>query len=105
MRRENHLIANLLTDADQHNDKQVRLAVYHGIASYTVFTTIGGDYPIRTVRPAPPRADSVVRIHLANLGLLFMPAATRHLTILDSFLSYSQARSRTLWRTICASAR
>jgi hypothetical protein len=44
------LIANLLIDADQNKNADICLGVYQGIASYTVFTTIGGDDPIKTVR-------------------------------------------------------
>jgi hypothetical protein len=76
MRRENHLIANLLVDADQKNDKEIGLAVFHGIASYTVFTTIGGDEPIREVRPPPSRENRLPPVHWINIFLLFLPAIT-----------------------------
>jgi len=91
MRRENHLIAHLIIDADHHEKKEVSLSVYHGIASYTVFTTIGGDYPIGTVRPPPPRWDAVDRIHFTNLGLLFLPAITILLMMATDMLSLYRA--------------
>jgi hypothetical protein len=76
MRRENHLIGSLLIDADKNNDEAISLAVYHGVASYTVFTTIGGDEPINTVRPAPAFRRSVVKIRPIYVILLFLPALT-----------------------------
>src|SRR5215831_17324449 len=87
MRRENHLIGSLLIDADRNNDKQISLTVYHGVASYTVFTTIGGDEPIKTVRPPPPRHTSPNRIRLINIGLLFLPAITISAMIASDILS------------------
>lgn len=109
MRRENHLIANLLIDADQNDKREVSLSVYHGIASYTVFTTIGGDFPIGIVRPAPPREDSVEHIHLANLGLLFLPALAIFLMMVTDVLSLyrvSPVRNSTegLWHSLSLSA-
>jgi hypothetical protein len=76
IRRENHLIANLLIDAKQKDDQDTSLAVYHGIASYTVFTTIGGDAPIKAIDPPPPRANSVAKIRPVNALLMFLPAIT-----------------------------
>jgi hypothetical protein len=93
MRRENHLIANLLIDADEKNDREINLAVYHGIASYTVFTTIGGDDPIRTIRPPPPREEALARIHPINvaLALLFLPPFTILFTIATDVMSLFRA--------------
>jgi hypothetical protein len=91
MRRENHLIAHLIIDADQNEKKEVSLSVYHGIASYTVFTTIGGDYPIGTVRPPPTRWEAVDRIRFTNLGLLFLPAITILLMMATDMLSLYRA--------------
>jgi hypothetical protein len=86
MRRENHLIANLLIDADRSTDQEIKLAVYHGIASYTVFTTIGGDEPIRMLRPPPPVLHSVSNIRFAYILLLFLPAITIAFMIVTDIL-------------------
>ena len=74
MRRENHLIATLLIDADQNKAEDVCLLAYHGVASYTVFTTIGGDDPISIIRPPPARQHSIAPIRPINIALLFLPA-------------------------------
>jgi hypothetical protein len=76
MRRENHLIARLLIDADRSNDDDIKLAAYHAINSYTVFTTIGDDDPIRDLRPPPPHRHSVAHNRLMFLLLVFLPAVT-----------------------------
>jgi hypothetical protein len=90
MRRENHLIANLLVDADQKNDREISLAAFHGIASYTVFTTIGGDEPIRAVRPSAPRVNRLPPVHWINIVLFFLPAITILVMILGDVASLFQ---------------
>lgn len=87
IRRENHLITRLLIDADQKEDGEVKFAVYHGIASYTVFTTIGDDAPIKRLRPPPPPQEARAYDHPTFRWLVRLPAFTVLLMILTDVLS------------------
>jgi hypothetical protein len=89
MRRENHLIANLFIDALENGDQEINLSAYHGIASYTVFTTIGSDDPIQIIHPRPPREMALARVHPTNiaLALFFLPPFTISFTIITDVIS------------------
>lgn len=74
IRRENHLIGSLLIDADKSNDKDKRLIVFHGIASYLVFTTIAKhDEPIDSLTQPPARLHSIFYLRSTFVALLFLP--------------------------------
>jgi len=76
IRRENHSIVRLLQDAGQTQDKELKLAVFHDINSYTVFTAIGADRAIDTLETPiyekPPEAHNRPRF----LFLIFLPVIT-----------------------------
>jgi hypothetical protein len=94
IRRENHLIARLLIDADQSHDDDLKLAVYHGINSYTVFTTIGDDYPIDRLRPPPPLQLSVAYHNPVFIALIFLPAITIAFMVGTDLLSLIRSWAR-----------
>jgi hypothetical protein len=43
IRRENHLVVDLLSDASEKADEDTNIMLFHGIADYMVFTTITKD--------------------------------------------------------------
>jgi hypothetical protein len=72
IRRENHLIGRLLTEAHEKQDRDLIRAVYHGITSYTVFTTIGDDEPICYRKLQAPKL-AVPHNRLTFMALVFLP--------------------------------
>jgi hypothetical protein len=77
IRRENHLIGNLLIDAKKSNDTATSLSVFHGISSYTVFTTIGeDDDPIDSLQRQPPVRRRIIYLRWSFIWLVWLPALT-----------------------------
>jgi hypothetical protein len=76
-RRENHLIGGMLLDASASQDPAFHQAVFHGIASYTVFTAFARtDQPIDSIKHHPQPADRRAFVRPAFVALLFLPVFT-----------------------------
>jgi hypothetical protein len=77
MRRENNLIGNLLIDAMENNDHELMTAVYHGVASYTVFTTIGkDDEPICSLQRSATCERPIAYLRWTFWVLIYLPVFT-----------------------------
>jgi hypothetical protein len=88
IRRENHLIGNLLIDANENHDNDLMLAVYHGITSYTVFTVIGkDDEPISKLQRSQPREHPVAYLRFTFKALIFLPVITIGFMMLVDLIS------------------
>jgi hypothetical protein len=82
IRRENHLIADLLIDALQSKEQFIRVMMYHGIHAYMVFSTMTrDDNPICELEraPRPKRPNPILRPAL--LMLIYLPAITTFFVI------------------------
>jgi hypothetical protein len=87
IRRENHLIAELLIDAERASH-DTKLLVFHGIASYLLFTSISDhDEPIDSLA-GHDRADQRKFFLRPTLKLLiFLPAITIAFIVISDILS------------------
>jgi hypothetical protein len=90
-RRENHLIAELLTDATRAQTLEEKVYVYHGITSYTVFNTItNSNAPIKTLGQNPPPPVASAGLSKFFVPLIFLPATTILLIFISEIISVSQ---------------
>jgi hypothetical protein len=81
IRRENHLIVDLLSYASQKADEDANVMLFHGIADYMVFTTITKDDEPRDVLGPPTdknrplfwfRPSLKVLVHLPIIAIAFI---------------------------------
>ncbi len=91
MRRENHLIAGLVSDAVAENDEDIMRYVYHGISSFLVFITITqNDYPIYTIESArqTTRSGRVFFIRMTYKILMYLPFLTIMAILIEFYCFY-----------------
>jgi hypothetical protein len=118
IRRENHLIADVLYEAagehgvGENNEKQLRLMVFHGIADYLIFTTISkDDEPRSTLGPRSDEDDEDKKLFWLRPSLqvlIFLPAIAIGIIFVSDVTSFFLGAAMRwphvpLWREIIQS--
>ncbi len=87
MRRENHLVGELLQDTKEA-PAETRDYIFHGISAYLVFTSLSDiDYPFMDLKGHVPRSKGLVVARPALRFLVYLPAVAIGMVILMDILS------------------